>query len=114
MICKQLESDDNCFKLQDGETYSDRILQDSQDNHAQDNQDTYSRLEPLFQKVCDAIVCLDKDKKEELQQELRDFLNRIYREAIELAESSSPQGQKLAMLPPISKKRKTHGTKHFK
>ena len=113
---QESDTDDDCFTLQDGPTYTDRIMQDTQEDYALDNEDAYARLKFGFPDLTNAINCAGM--KEQLIQEVQAFFDQQYRWAMqdsrkECGDSAYRHGQKFPMLPPVSKKRKTHGTKHY-
>ena len=111
------DSEDECFTLQDDPAYTDRMMLDRDEDYALDNQDTFSRCKAWYRDASNAIDGLDCDDKEEFVQEMIQYLNGLYHRVLKRsrdcrAESTDRKGRKFAMLPPISKKQKTHGTKH--
>ena len=102
-----------------GPSYTHRVMQDTEDDHALDNQDVFSRCKSYFRDTSNAIDGLDSDHKEVLVNKMIHALNELYYEAMKVSrdergdQSGDMEGQKFAMLPPCSKKRKTHGTKHY-
>ena len=114
------DSDDDCFTLQNEPSYTERVLQDSSDNHALDNQDCFSRFKAMYRDACNIVDCLDDgDDKEALMQELQMCFRNVYRQGMSIsrkqcADRTNVAGKKFAMLPPVSKKRKTHGTNYHK
>ena len=110
---------DDFFTLQDGPSYTNRVMQDMEDNHALDNQDVFSRCKAYYRDTSNVINGLDGEHKEQMVQKLIDALNGLYYKGMRWSreergdQSGDMEGQKFAMLPPVSKKRKTHGTKHY-
>jgi hypothetical protein len=65
-----------------------------------------------YNEVTEAIN--NSNQKEEFETELKIFLNDITARARgAAAATSSSQGERVSMLPTSSKRRKTHGTKHY-
>ena len=110
------DSDDDHFTLREDPEYEMRLNNDPDDAHMFDSQDSFSKFKSVFRDACNAIDCLDN--KVHLHQRMKEFFNSVYHDALaqsrsERGETEAPSGKKVPMLPPISKKQKTHGTNHY-
>ena len=111
--------EDDFFTLEDGPSYTNRVMQDIEDNHALDDQDVFSLCKGYYRDTSNVINGLEGDRKKQMIQKLMNALKELYYEGMSMSREESGdrsgemEGQKFAMLPPVSKKRKTHGTKHY-
>ena len=110
------QSDDEHFTLQDDGDYERRLLENPEDAHVFDDAHSFAKFKAKFRDACKYMDCVDNQVH--LHQRMDEFLDSIIHDSIYQAKMERgcelcPKGKKVAMLPPISKKQKTHGTQHY-
>ena len=110
------QSDEEHFILQDDGDYERRLRENPEDTHMFDDTHSFAKFKAKFRDACNYMDCVDNQLH--LHQRMDEFLDRIIQDSIyqaktERGEALIPTGKRVAMLPPISKKPKTHGTQHY-
>ena len=102
-----LRSQSDCDSFCEDWNYGVEELTDNEDYG-----DSRKVLSRHYNEVTEAIN--NSLEKEELEKEMKDFFNKITVRArgVPVVHSSS-KGGRVSMLPTSSKRRKTHGTKHY-